>query len=148
MEKEIGTVIRNVNHDIKVFLDRYMSLHLPNHLTGIEGLVVGYISTHGSLYASDIMENFHFQKATVSQAIAKLVRKGYLSVKLDPKDKRKKIILLTELGKKANEEFEDLYKTLVPTIEKGISEEDKLTFLRVCEQVKKNVGGNYEQNQK
>ncbi len=138
---EIGTSIRRTHHDIKVFVDRYVNTYLPNYLTGIEGLVVGYIFHHENVVAGDIMESFHLQKATISQVLANLEKKDMIYASVDEKDKRKKIISLTQKGKEAHKEFEHLYASLIPTIEQGISEEDKITFLRVCEQIRKNVGG-------
>lgn len=138
---EIGASIRRTHHDIKVFVDRYVNAHLPNHLTGIEGLIVGYIFHHTNVVAGDIMESFHLQKATISQALTNLEKKDVIRMAIDKKDKRKKIITLTKKGEDAHKEFEALYISLIPTIEQGINEEDKATFLRVCEQIRKNVGG-------
>ena len=145
-ENEIGNALRSTNKDMKLFLDRYMSQHSPNSLTRVEGQIICYISHHESVYATDIMANFHLQKATVSEAISKLEKKGHVKIVSDKHDKRKKIIVLTPIGEKAKEEFDVLYQSLIPTIEKGIDEEDKEVFLRVCNQIKKNVGGEYEQN--
>ena len=140
-KNEIGTSIRRTNHDIKIFIGRHVSECLPNYLTGIEGLVVSYIFHHTNVVAGDIMEWFHLQKATVSQVLTNLEKKDIIYASIDENDKRKKIISLTQKGKEAHKEFERLYASLIPTIEKGISEEDKATFLRVCEQIRKNVGG-------
>ena len=139
-DQSLGTAIRTTNHDIKVYLDRCVNLYLPNSLTGIEGIILGYIFHHNAVCANDIRKRFHLQKGTVSEAFSKLVEKGYIEVNVDKTDKRKKTILLTEKGRNAHQEFEELYNTLIPTIEKGISEEDKVIFLRVCNQIKANIG--------
>lgn len=143
MEKDqtIATTIRTTYHDIKIYLDRYVNSRLSNQLTGIEGLIIGYILDHDHVCACDIMKRFHLQKGTVSEAFSKLSEKGFIKVKIDESDKRKKNILLTSKGKEVHEEFKTLYESIVPEIEKGISEEDKAVVLRVCEQIKKNVGG-------
>ncbi len=138
---EIGTAIRRTDHDIKVFVDRKVSSDLPNHLTGIEGLISGYIFRHDNISACDVAAHFHLQKGTVSQALTNLEAKKVIEMKVDSEDKRKKIIKLTEEGEKCHKEFEELYLSLIPTIEAGISEEDKEVLLRVCDQIRKNVGG-------
>ena len=138
---EIGTAIRRTHHDIKVFVDRKVNSDLPNHLTGIEGLLSGYIYHHENISACDLAAHFHLQKGTISQALSNLEAKKVIKVEVDSNDKRRKTIKLTEEGKKCHKEFEELYLSLIPTIEEGISEEDKKTLIRICEQVRKNVGG-------
>lgn len=138
---EIGTAIRRTHHDIKMFVDRKVNNDLPNHLTGIEGVIVGYIYHHNNISACDLAVHFHLQKATISQALANLEAKKMITLEVDNNDKRKKIIRLTPEGEKSHKEFEEVYCALIPTIEEGISEEDKQTLLRVCERIRKNVGG-------
>ncbi len=138
---EIGTEIRRTHHDIKVFIDRKVNSDLPNHLTGIEGLLANYIYYHEGLSACDLMAHFHLQKATISEALSNLEQKKVIVMEVDISDKRRKIIRLTDEGKRCHKEFEEFYLSLIPTIEEGISKEDKETFIRVCEQIRKNVGG-------
>lgn len=145
-EVEIGKEIRKTNHDIKVFIDRSISGQTSKcqALTGIEGMLVDYIYQHENIYASDLMKNFNLQKATVSQGVARLVEKGILKETVDPLDKRKKILSLTEKGIQGHLEFFRIYRTLIPVIENGLSEEEKALFVDICHRIRKNVGGDYE----
>lgn len=145
-ELEIGKEVRKTNHDIKVFIDRSISGETSKcqALTGIEGMLVDYIYHHENIYASDLMKNFNLQKATVSQGLGRLVKKGIIKEAVDPLDKRKKILSLTEKGIRGHLDFFRIYETLIPVIEKGISPEEKALFIDICHRIRKNVGGDYE----
>lgn len=56
----------------------------------------------------EIAERLLLDKSTASRLIAKAVKKGYVKCSLDEKDKRKRFIHLTELGKKTLNAFEPI----------------------------------------
>jgi len=56
----------------------------------------------------EIAERLLLDKSTVSRLIAKAIKKGYVSCSSDKKDKRKRFLYLTELGKKTLNAFESV----------------------------------------
>lgn len=56
----------------------------------------------------EIAERLLLDKSTASRLIAKAMKKGYIQYTTDKKDKRKKFIHLTELGKKTLDAFEPI----------------------------------------
>lgn len=56
----------------------------------------------------EIAERLLLDKSTVSRLIAKAMKKGYVKCSSDAKDKRKRFLHLTELGKKTLNEFEPI----------------------------------------
>lgn len=134
--------IRKTNNALRNYADGQCASKLKVHLTGIEGLTMGYLSSHNgeALSPSDIMKTFSLKKATVSEACARLVDKGFCKEVNDPKDKRKKLYLPTPSGEKAHEDFEALFSEITKTVEKDISQEDREAFIRVCEKLRKNAG--------
>lgn len=56
----------------------------------------------------EIANRLLLDKSTASRLIAKAIKKGYVQLAPDPKDKRKKFIHLTELGKKTFNTFEPI----------------------------------------
>ena len=56
----------------------------------------------------EIAERLLLDKSTASRVIAKVIKKGYVTVVVDKQDKRKKILQFTELGKKVLSLFEPI----------------------------------------
>lgn len=56
----------------------------------------------------EVAERLLLDKSTASRLIAKAMKKRYIKTTLDPKDKRKRFLHLTELGKKTLEAFEPI----------------------------------------
>jgi DNA-binding MarR family transcriptional regulator/L-amino acid N-acyltransferase YncA len=56
----------------------------------------------------EIAERLLLDKSTASRLIAKALKKGYIKVSFDEKDKRKRFLHLTELGKKTLNAFEPI----------------------------------------
>ena len=56
----------------------------------------------------EIAERLLLDKSTVSRLIAKAVKKGYIECSSDEKDKRKRFLHLTELGRKTLHTFEPI----------------------------------------
>lgn len=56
----------------------------------------------------EIAERLLLDKSTASRLIAKAIKKGYLKISLDEKDKRKRFLHLTHLGKKTLNAFEPI----------------------------------------
>lgn len=68
------------------------------------------IELNSCLYPTigEIAERLLLDKSTASRLIAKAVKKGYVKYSSDEKDKRKRILHLTDLGRKTLEAFEPI----------------------------------------
>jgi len=71
-------------------------------------LLIELFSSQESLTARDIAERLLLDKSTVSRLVAKAVKKGFISCSTDQKDKRKRFLQFTELGKKTLFIFEPI----------------------------------------
>lgn len=142
-ELRLGPQIRKTNNAIRNYVDSECDKKLSVRLTGIEGMTVGYLfSKDGEpVSPADLMSIFSLKKATVSEACARLYKKGFVSFVADPSDKRKKRYKLTEKGKKAHIDFETVFDGITDSLEKGITEDEKKAFLKVCAKIRDNAGG-------
>ncbi|GAB4232807.1 MAG: hypothetical protein Tsb0021_11580 [Chlamydiales bacterium] len=71
-------------------------------------LLIELSSSREFLTARDIAQRLLLDKSTVSRLVARAVKKGFISCSTDQKDKRKRFLLLTELGKNALCAFESI----------------------------------------
>ncbi|MCI2068096.1 MAG: winged helix DNA-binding protein [Bacilli bacterium] len=139
--KPLGAELRETSNAVKNYIDNYLQTHLSENLTGIEGMTVGYIFHHSdqAITAKDIMGRSKVSKATMSQTLSSLERKGF--IKMEPKkdDKRVKIIVLTDKGQKANEEFRSLFSQINKQIEQGLSDEEMAKMRKTMEKIRLNL---------
>ncbi len=69
------------------------------------------LDVHGGMTQKNICDFYGFPKQTVNGAVHNLLRCGYVTFEASPKDKREKLVKLTENGKAYAEELlEPLYQ--------------------------------------
>jgi len=141
-EKPLGVEMRITNNMIKAYVDQTVQAELEEPLTGIEGMVLGFVfkAEGQTITATEIMSKAKAAKATTSQTLKGLVKKGYLKMESSPIDKRKKMITLTDKGIKVEEEFKEIFKEISQKVKSGITPEEEQIFRSVLKKIRENVG--------
>ncbi len=93
---------RNVVRELGLLNDAYFEIGV----TLAERHLLIELATHSSLTMGEVAERLLLDKSTASRLIARATKKGYIQTSLDAKDKRKRFLHLTELGRKTLEAFE------------------------------------------
>jgi len=80
--------------------------HLPDDLPAAQFKLLNHLiyTTNKNETASDIAQNSHVSLSAMSQVIKHLRLKGYVELQAQENDTRKKMILITEPGRKAHTE--------------------------------------------
>jgi DNA-binding MarR family transcriptional regulator len=140
--RPIGMEIRRTNRAISNYIERNLSEKLHLDLTGVEGLILSFIfrNQDKALTAKNIMERFNVSKATTSQSLNGLEKKGSIVMVSSKEDRRVKTILLTAKGKEENDLFRALFAEMNGEIEKHLTEEEKLTLRSILSRIRENVG--------
>src|SRR5574344_954958 len=140
-EKPLGAEIRRTDHLIKAYIDQTLEEHLKEELTGIEGMTLGYIFHHQGqeIVAKDVMARSKVSKATTSQTLSGLEKKGYIRMVAAPEDKRKKIITLTAKGEKVEAEFKEIFKEISARVKAGVTPEEEATVRSVLAKIRANL---------
>lgn len=141
-QRPLGAEMRVTSNAIKHYIDQTLDQNLPQRLTGIEGMTMGYLFKHqGELTTSkDITNSFKGAKATVSQVLKGLVNKGFIKMACTKEDKRIKKIELTEKGREIHIQFDELFEKMNLQIEKDVSEEEKAQMRAVMKKIRDNIG--------
>lgn len=142
-EKPLGADIRQTSNLIKAFIDQTLQGRIKENLTGIEGMTLGYIFRHQGqeIVAKDVMARSKASKATTSQTLNGLVKKGCIKMVPSAGDKRKKIITLTEKGEELEREFKALFVEIGAKIKEDITPEEEKTIRAVLAKIRQNVSG-------
>ena len=134
--------IRRTNRAISNYIERNLSEKLHLDLTGVEGLILSFIFRNQDkpLTAKNIMERFNVSKATTSQSLNGLEKKGSITMVSSKEDRRVKTILLTAKGKEENDLFRALFAQMNNEIEKNLTDEEKTLMHSLLSKIRENVG--------
>lgn len=95
-------------------------------LTASQCNVLGYILEHGDkkTNATDIHQQIHLSKASISVTIKKLRQKGFLEIRENPQDDRQKQIVITEKAQMVRDGILNRFGELQARIYCGISDDE------------------------
>lgn len=78
-------------------------------------------------------------KATTARAISKLTQKGYVIRKRDEADNRAYKIYLTKKGREIEPKLESTSQRLTEVLTTGLTENEKVTVIRLLEKMSQNI---------
>lgn len=108
MDESLGIEFRQTSKVIKAHIGKLICEHLDEHKVKIsmtEGIILHYVYSHEDRVVSskNLMEAIGVSKATMSQTLASLIRKGLIEFEEWPEDGRVKRVLLTKKGQSLEE---------------------------------------------
>jgi DNA-binding MarR family transcriptional regulator len=143
-KKSIGSQIHITETLIHNYIDTNINGKIDNGMTGIEGMTLKYLcNCEKEVSTTELKEYTHLSKASTSQTLNSLVEKGLITMSIDPLDKRKKTIQVTEKGREVKKQFELHFAQMNALIEKDMSEEEKEILQRLLKQIRANLGVDY-----
>lgn len=102
-QKDIGYLIKNINDKLKVRADADLK---SNNLTLAQSRVLTVLDSKGGQTTQKEIEIFlEVSHPTVVGIISRMEQNGYLHCRVDEKDKRNKIVSLTEQAKALGDEM-------------------------------------------
>ena len=124
--RPIGRMIKEAQKMDNRFIDSYLVKNLTSKVYGIEGLTLDFIAKSKTKpKPQDIVQKFAIKKATASQTLHRLEKKGLVVFEKDEADGRNKLISITEDGKKANGEFVKAFEQITSILEAGFTKEER-----------------------
>jgi|GEM_PF-4994644 DNA-binding MarR family transcriptional regulator len=139
----LGQLIGYSARSSRIYMDEYLDGHLDIDLTSSEGSTLRAIlfaRSHGEeITSKDVMDSRRLGKAAASYSLSNLEKKGYIRTVQDQKDRRKKLIDLTEEGERIYKEFEKALTEVDAQLEKGFSKEELKQFVSLLERYVENA---------
>ena len=111
MEEILGLEFKQTSKVIKAYVGKLICDNLNEHkvkVSATEGIILHYVYDHGDHVVSskDLMQAIGVSKATMSQTLASLIRKGLIEFEEWPEDGRVKRVLLTKKGQSLEEDID------------------------------------------
>ena len=101
-------------------------------LTDTEYMICSVIFYNDACSQEDVVKALRIDKTTVGKALQKLETKGYISRQQDQLDKRKKLLTVTEKGKKQISGVMDLHDKWLENIMTCLSDDEQKQFEDYC----------------
>ena len=105
-------------------------------MTTVEMGIIHLISEHPDYIMRDIIENLELPASTLTSAVNRLEKRGYLQREIAPQDRRSFRLVLTPLGEKAQERHlaseEILFSTVLACLD---TPEERDTFMSLLEKI-------------
>lgn len=111
-------------------------------ITGAQGNILDYIiveSGSHSVYQKEIEEEFGLRPSTATEALKTLEKKGLIRREAEKQDARYKKIVFTEKAETIREALRTEIEESERLLLKGISASEQKEFLRITEQMLKNL---------
>ena len=128
---QIARIREKVNRFLLNELDQIGFSDLaPSH-----GDILATLYENKELTMTEIANNIHRDRSTVTTLVNKLIKLGYICSRKDPEDNRATIITLTEKGRQLEPGFREISQKLYDIEYRGISKEEKEVFRKVLNKI-------------
>lgn len=140
---QMSLVLRGINNLLmratmqqgrKTGIDNYTIMH---------GWVLGYLCDHKDedVYQRDIEREFSITRSAVTSVVKSMETNSYIKRVEVEHDARLKKLIITNEGEAMHNKIVDSFKAIDKIMIKNIDDEDYKVFLKVCRQIKDNLGG-------
>ena len=104
-------------------------------LSETECIICSFVISHEDCTQDDVVQAFHIDKTTIAKAMVTLEEKGFIERKQSADDKRKKVLKLTAVGKKATLAIGDLHEKWFEQVLSVLSPDEQKTFENYCDRL-------------
>lgn len=123
------SLISHIHSEAAGFLGKKLVEKGLESLASSHGFILFILSKEKSMQMGELSSAINRDKSTTTALVKKLEKLGFVKTEKSAEDSRKKIITLTEKGKKYNETTAALSKELLAKAFKGFSDEEKNSLL-------------------
>lgn len=135
--RDVGYLIKNINDKLKVKADADLK---ENNLTLSQSRVLGFLNSRGGEATQKEIEEFlEVSHPTVVGIVSRMEQKGHLVSRMDEKDRRNKIVRITEQSAAISKDIERRIASNEETMLATLSKEDIETFKRVLTVIYNNL---------
>ena len=140
--KEIAKEVKSLANLLKRRLDTSIAKASPDNITGVQVLILGFISEcETDVYQKDIEKQFDIRRSTVTNILHGMEKQEFINRESVNNDARLKKIILTSKAKEILNNLNDEVTKTQKLLIKDISEQDLETYFKVIKKMKENLGG-------
>jgi DNA-binding MarR family transcriptional regulator len=133
--KLIVNLIGQIRDKTHAFLLQELASHDMKGIAPSHGDILWALYTNEELSMKRLAEVIGRDKSTVTALVNKLIRFEYVAKRTDLNDSRVNLISITEKGKEVKKDVLEISQTLQQKAYKGLSEEEKITLVKLLEKI-------------
>lgn len=142
MKQHIGAEIGCTNYKIKREIEKLSSISNLNNISGVNSNIMVFIRTSKNpVFQKDIERNFGITRATASNIISLMEKKGLIERRKIDLDARLKQLVLTDTAKLYVDDIICDLESLENKMKKGFTEGELELFISFLQRIKNNLGG-------
>lgn len=142
MKYPIGAEIGCTNYKIKREVEKLSSISNLNNISGVNSNIMVFIRTSKKpVFQKDIEKNFGITRATASNIISLMEKKGLIERKKIDLDARLKQLVLTDTAKLYVDDIICDLEGLESKMKNGFTDEELELFISFLQRIKNNLGG-------
>lgn len=142
-EDPIGAVLHRTSVAIRFALDAAIAAQVSPELTGLRGMVLGYIVEQQArgepVYQRDLETRFHTNRSSVTVMLQGLEQSGFITRTAVEQDARLKSLAPTPKGLACNEAVCTCVRSFESRVRQGISAQELETVYRVIGRLLNNL---------
>lgn len=142
MKQHIGAEIGCTNYKIKREIEKLSSISNLNNISGVNSNIMVFIRTSKNpVFQKDIERNFGITRATASNIISLMEKKGLIERRKIDLDARLKQLILTDTAKLYVDDIICDLEGLENKMKRGFTEGELELFISFLQRIKNNLGG-------
>ena len=137
----IGHQVHKIDRSISKLLEMRVQEEGLDEIALMHGWILRYLYEHQDreIYQRDIEKYFGVCRATVTNIIQALEKRGQICRASVESDARLKKVMLTEKGRKSHEKLGEIFRKTDEQLAEGITEEEQQAFMRVIDKIYQNM---------
>lgn len=128
-------LIGRIRESAQVFLLKELEVLGFTGIAPSHGDILVALFQFKELTMTEIANQIHRDRSTVTTLVNKLYKFGYVALAKDPNDARSTIVSLTKKGEDLEPGFHEISQKLHDIVYNGINEKEKETFQRVLKRI-------------
>ena len=139
----VGRTLNYAAREISCALDAYISTRVSPELTGMRGMVLGFLmqetESGKQIYQRDLEARFHTNRSSITTMLQGMEQDGFITRSAVAKDARLKRLIATEKGRACHKQIEASIARFEDDLQSGIDPQQAAAARAVLEQTLRNA---------
>ena len=141
--RRVGRALAHTTHQINRALDTCIGETVSQELTGMRGMVLGYIvrttRSGQAVYQRDLEQFFRVQRSSITTMLQGIERAGFITRTAVEQDARLKSLAATEKGLACYDQLENCIGAFEARLQQDVTEEELASLERVLDKLLHNA---------
>ena len=135
-QRSIGKQITYIARALNRYVDQ-QTAHL--NLSSATVPFLTYLYGHNGVHQDEMAANLQFDKSSVTRAVKALQKRGYVDKSVDPGNKRRNLVTVTDLGLSIKDELLEILKQTTRLAFAGFGQREMELYFQYTDKLNQNI---------